>query len=216
MSGLEAIGIVASISQLVQYSAKLIAILQDISQNAAHSSKRYRRHKIQVQQVVQIAKLIRETEGLHSDLIVSHLLSLAETTKSIEEAFERTNFFAGSANKLQKCKKVLDIPKADSAIFRGFEDLERDKSCLTLCLLGNFGSLIVGIQSNVEKIPRLQGQLENIQKNLQDCTEIAEESRRIQENTVVSSEHRFCSSCGSEKRHVHETVSHDVCNLPIF
>lgn len=213
MSGLEAIGIVASISQLVQYSVKLIAILQDISQNAAHSGKRYRRHKLQVQQVIQIAEIIRATEGLQSDLIKSHLLSLAETTKSIEEAIDRTLFFAGPATKFQKCLRVLDVPKADSAVFRGFDDLERDKSCLTLCLLGSFGSLIVGIQSNVEHIPHLQGQLGDIQKSLQDCTKIAAESRRIQENTVVSSEHGFCFSCGSEQRHMYEPVSQKVCKF---
>ncbi|KAL1648743.1 hypothetical protein SLS58_001921 [Diplodia intermedia] len=215
MSGLEVLGIIASISQLVQYSVRLIGILQDICQNAAHSAKRYRRHELQVKQVLQIAELIRATEKLQSELIISHLDSLAETTKSIEGAIEKTLYFAGPASKFKKCLRSLEVSKADSAISRGFDDLERDKSCLTLCLLGNFGSLIVNIESSVEKITDSHGRLEMIHKSLQECPKIAEESKKIKEEAAVSSSHRvYYSTCGCEQKHIHKPVLSEVCNSP--
>lgn len=189
---MEVIGLVASVTQLVQYSAKLISILQYICQNAAQSAKRFQRHELQVQQVIQIAELIKATDALQSALILSHLNSLTETTKFIKEAIEKALYFAGPEKKWKKCLKFLDVPKANSEILQGFDDLERDKSCLTLCLLGSFGSLIVSIQSNVEQVPE---QLESMQKSLQDCSKVAEESKKIEENAPVSARHRLCSSC---------------------
>ncbi|KAF9634140.1 hypothetical protein BFW01_g5035 [Lasiodiplodia theobromae] len=207
MAGIETIGIVASVSQLVQYSAKLIRILQDICQNAAQSKKRYRRHEQQVQQVIQIAELIRTTDGLQSALILSHLESLTETTKSIEEAIEKALSIAGPEKKLKKCLKILNVSKADSAIHRGFDELERDKSCLTLCLLGSFGSLIVSGRSSVKQVP---GQLESMQKSLQDCPKVAEESKKIKENAPVSRRHRLCSSCECDQANMQGSTRPDV------
>lgn len=196
MSGIEVIGIIASVSQLVQYSTKLIMILNEICNKTPKSSQRYRRHEQQVRQVKQIAELISATQGLQSDLIHTHIDSLTETTKSIEEAMERTLFFAGPSSKMKKCLRILDIPKADAMVFQGFEDLERDKSCLTLCLLGSFGSLIVQIQGGM---PAMQSQVGDIQKSLQDCTEIAKESKRIRDECTDTVGHHVCSICGCQK-----------------
>lgn len=207
MSGFEAIGIIASVSQLVQYSTKLIRILHDICQNAAQSAKRYQRRQLQIQQVIQIAELIQATDGLQSALILSHLKSLTETTKTIKEAIEKALFFTGPEKKLKKCLKILDGSKADSAILRGFDELERDKSCLTLCLLGSFGSLIVSIQANVEQVP---GKLESMQKSLQDCPNVAEESKKIKENSLVSPARRLCSSCACDQTNMQGSVRPDV------
>lgn len=196
MSGIEVLGIIASVSQLVQYSTRLILILSEICNKTAKSSRRYRRHEQQVRQVKQIAELVSATQGLQSDLIHSHIASLTETTRSIEEAMERTLFFAGPSSKMKKCLKLLDIPKADATIFQGFEDLERDKSCLTLCLLGSFGSLIVQIQGSM---PAIQSQVGDIQKSLQDCTEIAEESKRVRDECTGATAHHVCSICGCQE-----------------
>lgn len=205
MSGAEVIGLLASVSQLVQYATKLVSLLQQICQDSARSADRYQRHQLQVHQVVRIARLIDKNEGLKTELVLSHVESLTITTQTLQRAIEQSVWFTGPSNKFKKCLKVLELPKAQDAIVKGFADLEREKSCLSLCLLGEFGKIIFQIQTNLDSsLPSIRERVGSIQQSLQESSEIAEESRKVEKgSTDTSCEH--CSVCTCQYKILKDT-----------
>ncbi|KAH7046724.1 hypothetical protein B0J12DRAFT_137682 [Macrophomina phaseolina] len=197
MSGLEVVGAAASVTQLVQYCVKLGALLQDICQNADKLAKQYEGRKQHIDQVLHMAQLISRTENFHqSRLIQDHVISLTKTTLSIHSEINQIKWFLCSTSKVRKCLRALEYPKFEESIAKGFADLERDKSCLALCLLGTFGHRISEIQSALEAgLPSIQEEIGSIKQHLHENSEIAERSREIERGyATMACGHGECST----------------------
>lgn len=216
MSGLEAIGAIASVSQLVQYTTTLVLKLHELYRNVENAGEQYRRYKDEIHQLLQIAGLVKSVdELLQSEIVASHIHALVKATESIEEAL-RQGYVGDITKRWKKCLKAWQWNKAEEAIAKGFADLERNKSCLTLCILGTYGSLISRIDRNLEDgIPQLQGQVGNIEYTLRSCTGLVEEGGKIRSNPSsfckVSCSNRKC-----KKMHKRNGDSNEVFAIILF
>lgn len=201
MSGLEVLGGLASASQLFQYTSTLVITLYQLYRNVEHSEERYGQYKAQIDQIIQIAKLVQSLEEvLRTEIVTAHIRALLKTTESISGALEE-GCVGDISKKWRRCLKAFQWHKAEEAILKGFADLERDKSCLTLCILGTYGAFISRIDRNVgEGIPQLQGQVGKLERSLSDCSEIAKEGFRIRSDPCFFHKH-FCSIRTCKKMH---------------
>ncbi|EKG11288.1 hypothetical protein MPH_11633 [Macrophomina phaseolina MS6] len=144
-----------------------------------------------------MAQLISRTENFHqSRLIQDHVISLTKTTLSIHSEINQIKWFLCSTSKVRKCLRALEYPKFEESIAKGFADLERDKSCLALCLLGTFGHRISEIQSALEAgLPSIQEEIGSIKQHLHENSEIAERSREIERGyATMACGHGECST----------------------
>lgn len=185
MSGLEVVGAIASITQLGQYSARLIVCLRDLSKNLDRSAERFREHRNQVEELRKIVESLNNTEGIQSEALFYPVESLLKTADSIGTTL-RKHFVSDPSNPFKKWKnraKAIQLSKAEATVLKGFDDLERQKSTLILAILGNFGGLIQRIDARLESgIPELLEQFERIESNLRSCSSITQESRKLSRN----------------------------------
>lgn len=211
MSGLEAIGAIASISQLAQYTATLILNLRALYHNIKQSGERCELYQKQIEQLIQVADLIISLEKvLQSDAIATHVRALLRTTETIEEAL-RQGSAGGDSRILKKCLRAWKWSKAEENILKGFADLERDQNCLTLCILATYGRLISRIDKNIENgLPQIQDQVGKIERSLSNCSTIVKEGDRIKADTTVLDKHT-CSHRIRLKMHKSNENNKEVC-----
>lgn len=205
MSGLEVVGAIASVTQLGQYSVRLIVCLRDLSQNIQRSAKRFQEHQKQIDELRQIAEFVRDSQGIQSVDLIPPVEALLQTTETLLTTLTK-RFVDDPSNLSKKWKnraKGIQFPKAEAAVLKGFEDLERHKSTLTLALLGSLGGLIQRVDSRLERgIPELQDQVGNIERSLRACSGIAIESRRLKRTLSGSTAASFQSSSSREHNQV--------------
>lgn len=211
MSGLEAIGAIASISQLAQYTAILIFNLQSLYRNVKHSGERCDLYREQIDQLLQVANLINSlAEVLKSEAITSHVLALVRITDTIEKALKHASV-GEEAKKWRKCLKAWKWIKEEDTILQGFSDLERNKSCLVLCILAAYGGLISRIDRNIEDgIPQIKSQVGSIERTLSSCSTILKEGDRIKDDSTFFDKHH-CSHQNSFKMHKANEENKEVC-----
>ncbi|KAF4544514.1 uncharacterized protein LTHEOB_6084 [Lasiodiplodia theobromae] len=182
MSGLEAIGAIASVSQLVQYTATLISKLHALYRNVEQSGKRCKLYREQIDELLKIAGLVDSLkEVLRSEVVTTHVQALLRTIENIDKEL-RQGCAGDISRRWKRCLEAVRWGKAEEAILRGFEDLERDKSCLALSILATYGTLISRIDRNVgDGLPQLQEQVEKIERTLSNCSISVKEEERTQE-----------------------------------
>lgn len=179
MSGLEAIGAIASVSQLGQYSIKLILRLHDLARNIDRAAKRFQSYKVHVDQVRQVVVMIKNSTDIQDDILLPHVEALLSITTDIDHTIAH-NFAVNEPKKWKKYLKGLQIAKAEEAILRGFDDLERNKSSLTLCILEKYWGLIFRIDATLGSgFPGLREQVDNIEKSLRACPVMTDDGQTI-------------------------------------
>lgn len=169
MAGIEVIGAIASASQLIQYSTKLIRTLNDLYCNIDKSGNRYQQYKDQIEQLYHVASSLQNTKRPLPRIVITHIETLFCTARTIDKALKKTLGF-GPSNKWKKCVVAVKVLAMEETITRGFHDLERDKTCLILCIVG------VQVQLLDEINTKLDGgntRVESMERMLQDRNPIA-------------------------------------------
>ena len=135
MSGVEAVGLIASISQLVVYGIKIATCLSEICQRVRDSSRRIAQHSGQVRQLVIIVQYI-ENYVDHRSLQTAHFRAQIDATleqaRSLSATLEqlRNDYSRGT---IRKYWKTIQGGK-EKEILANFDRLEKEKSSLLLCI----------------------------------------------------------------------------------
>ena len=136
MSGVEVLGLLASVSQLVVYGIKITTCLSEICQRARDTSLRIAQHSGQIRQLVIILQYIENQVGNHQFLRTAHVRAQIDAT--LEQAISlsatleqlRNDYSRGI---IRKYWKTIQGGK-EKEILANFDRLEKEKSSLLLCI----------------------------------------------------------------------------------
>lgn len=162
---MEVVGGIASISQLAQYTAKLIICLKDLSKNVHRSSELFRNYQQRANELQQIVNLIKDDDAFQAQPLNEPIQALLQTIQSLLKALKK-KFVDDPSNQSKKWKnwaKAARILEAESAIAEKFDELERQKSTLALAIMQNFGGYIHRIDT---ALPEISEQIRNVERIL--------------------------------------------------
>lgn len=151
MAGIEVIGALASISQLLDYGLKIASSIAETYKRIEGAQGRLQRYNSQIRQLTDIALLIQQNKELHIsvvcvqvDLTVTQARALLHTIQTAT-----TDYTKGSRNK--RYWKATRGSK-EKQISLGFERLEQEKGSLLLCISVVNADIISTISSNVNSM----------------------------------------------------------------
>ncbi|KAF2489622.1 hypothetical protein BU16DRAFT_160973 [Lophium mytilinum] len=142
MAGIEVLGVIASVGQIIHYGGVIVIGLHDLYQQAQHAPERYAQLANQVEQLVHTAQLIAETEALKTDLVRRHLDTLLDTVKSLDHTIKRA-LKDTSKRPGKRYWRAIWSSHREEKISKGFSRLEENKSSLVLCILGTYGEFMM-------------------------------------------------------------------------
>ena len=172
MAGIEIVGLLASVSQLVVYSIKITTCLSEICQRVRDTSLRIAQHSDQVRQLVIIVRYIEnhrllQTVHVHAqiDATLEQAVSLSATLEQLRNDYSR--------GKIRRYWKTIQGGK-EKEILANFDRLEKEKSSLLLCISVVNMDLLGDIQESHK------GNMGNEQGSW--LSEIAEEDRMVSQS----------------------------------
>lgn len=132
MSGIEVVGLVASVSQLVTYSIKITQNLSEICQRVQDGPLIVKQRSDQIKQLISTAELIQQNHFLQTAHVLIHLNETLEQAKTLSTTLERlaNDYSRGS---IRRCWKIL-IATKEKTILANFDRLEKEKSALVLSI----------------------------------------------------------------------------------
>ena len=146
---MEAIGALASISQLLEYGIKITSSVTEACKRIKGAKNRLQYYNSQIQQLTDIALLIQGNEQFQIPVVCAQVDSTVIQAKSLLYTIQiaTADYTEGSRNK--RYWKAVRATK-ESQISAGFERLEQEKGALILCISVMQASAISDISSNVE------------------------------------------------------------------
>lgn len=162
MAGIEVIGVLAGVGQLIQLSGAVISGLHDLYKRAHGASERYSQQTNQIEQLIHTANLIADTEALNTPLVARHLQTLLDTVRSLHQTL------AHALNDASRKRywKVIWSTHREEKISRGFLQLEENKSSLVLCILGTYGGIMMpAVQKTGECVKHIEGDHEEARRS---------------------------------------------------
>ena len=161
MSGVEALGIVASATQLAAYSIKIALQLNDIYTEVLLTPVRTREHLNQVKELIEITQTIEQHQSLRSPVIHCQLRSTLLQAKSLSNTLRdrAIKYTESPVLRYWALFKGTD----EKVILTGLNKLEREKSTLRLCIGIVHTDLLRDIQGSIDRLsssnmPRQSGQ----------------------------------------------------------
>ena len=152
MSGIEAIGILASATQLATYSIKIVLHLDEVFAAFQNTSTQTRGHLKQVQELIQTTTLIEQYESLWSPAVLCQLQATLSEAKILHDLL-RALTSKHSQNSFRKYWSILS-GVAEKQILSGFENLERRKSTLCMCINTVHTDLLLSIRGSIDTLSR--------------------------------------------------------------
>lgn len=133
MSGLEVIGVLASIVQVVDASLKLSASVKELYGRVRDAPDRVILHTTQIGQLIDTARLIEQTANLQTPTAHAHLLATLTQAEQIQQILEKLikDYTQGSSRR--KVWKAI-VGSEERRLAAGFDRLEKEKSALNLCI----------------------------------------------------------------------------------
>jgi hypothetical protein len=133
MSGFEALGVLASIAQLLDYSLKLSSLVREVYSRVRDAPERVATHTAQIRQLVDTARLIGRSSDLQRPLVGIHIKATLAEAESLLRILERMvqDYTKGTSKK--RIWKAL-IGAGERRMLTSFDRLEKEKSALILCI----------------------------------------------------------------------------------
>jgi N-terminal domain on NACHT_NTPase and P-loop NTPases len=133
MSGLELLGALSGAAQLVDAGLEIIKLISTLCSKLLDAPASIKKRTIEIQHLIEIARLIQQSPSLQTTLISSLLMSC------IEKANELRGILASvsariNAGKVEKYWKALGGVMKEKRILEICESLEQEKSALILCI----------------------------------------------------------------------------------
>jgi hypothetical protein len=136
MSGAEVLGILgglAAASQFAQQSLKVINFISDLDGKVRDAPESIRKQAVQVEQLVDIARLIEHNPSLQTDAIILILQSCQDEAQQLLNILWRVLAAAGDG-KVKRLWKAVDGITREKKILEHLSKLEREKTSLALCI----------------------------------------------------------------------------------
>ncbi|KAK4696133.1 hypothetical protein P7C71_g1739, partial [Lecanoromycetidae sp. Uapishka_2] len=144
MSGLEVLGALAAASQLAEQGLKITTTIYDIYRKVRDAPESIRKQTVQVEQLIDIAKLIKGTASLQTDLVASVLRDCTTDAHKVLHSLQQ--IAPGSElHAPKKLWKALAGITKEKNILEHLTKLEQGKSSLALCIATIDNSLLKSI-----------------------------------------------------------------------
>lgn len=139
MSGFEVIGVAASASQIIHYTAEIIDYIRSIFDFVTGTSCQFEQHREHLEALISTVNTIYQIPLLQTSLVRDHLEVLLGHTKTLGVVLRRYTVDLPPKS-FRRIWTALFIHKAEGHILRGLASLERDKSNLLLCITSSYGN----------------------------------------------------------------------------
>ncbi len=133
MDPLSVLGAAAASSQLLEQGAKVTKFLWDLYSKMKDSPEQIRRQIIQIEQLLSLSRLFLENPALQKDSVASMLGSCLLRAQEFHRFLGKLSV-RDSDGQFKKLKKSLDAVMKEDKIVVLFDNLEREKSSLILCI----------------------------------------------------------------------------------
>jgi hypothetical protein len=150
MSGLEAIGVLASTAQLAAYAVKAAVLFSDIYDRLKYAPERIEEHAHQIERLIDIIAYVRDKESLHTTLVFAQLKCTIKQAYSLRELLVKVLGQYTQPSLRLRCWKVLKGTK-ERQILAALQSLEREKTQLSLCLTAVQSEILQEVQIGVRR-----------------------------------------------------------------
>jgi hypothetical protein len=133
MAGVEVLGALAAASQLAEQSLNIAIFISKLYSKVRDAPESIRKQSVQLEQLIDIAKLIEHNPLLQTDLMGSILRNCVSEAEELQEILANISTAAGDG-KIRELWKALDGVAKEKRILALFANLEREKSSLALCI----------------------------------------------------------------------------------
>lgn len=133
MSGIEVLGVLAAASQVAEQGLKITGAIYDLYKKVRDAPESIRLQSVQVEQLIDIAKLIKKNPSLQTALVSSILNSCSNDANDLLDILRRVTP-ADEAYKPDKIWRALAAVSKEKTIIAHLAKLERGKSALVLCI----------------------------------------------------------------------------------
>jgi hypothetical protein len=130
---LAVLGAVSAASALAEQSIKIIRFLSDLPTKVRDAPASIQNQVVQVQQLVEIARLIEHNPSLQTSGIASILGTCGREAQQLLDVLWKLSV-AAEDGRAKKLWKAIDGMKKEKDILAHLDGLEREKSALTLCI----------------------------------------------------------------------------------
>jgi hypothetical protein len=130
---LTVLGTVAAASQLAGHIIKTTIFISDFYSNIQDAPEWIRKQDAQVKQLINIARLIIQNPSVQTDSVASILGTCLRTARKLKEVLQKS-LVIPKDGKIRKFQKGLMAIINEKDIITLFENLEREKSSLILCI----------------------------------------------------------------------------------
>ena len=129
MTGLEVLGALAAASQLAQQSVQILTFLRRIRD----VPESIRKQSVQLEQLLDITKLVKENPALQTPLIDSILSKCVVESRTLQGILEKVTADV-TDGKIKKLWRNLEGMAKEKQVLSSFAKLEQEKSSLALCI----------------------------------------------------------------------------------
>ena len=133
MAGVDVLGALAAASQLAEQSLQIAIFISNLYSKVRDAPESIRKQSVQLEQLIDIAKLIEHNPPLQTELVGSVLRNCVGEVEKLQEILASISTAAGDG-KVRKLWKTLDGVAKEKRILALLANLEREKSSLALCI----------------------------------------------------------------------------------
>lgn len=150
MSGLEVLGAIASAAQLATYVVKAAIFLSDIHERLKSAPGRIAQHAHQIARLVEVVLYIKDNELIYTKLVFAQLEHTIEEASNLRKLLIKV---LGQYTSPSIRKKYWNLLKGKNEvqILCALENLEREKTGLTLCLAAAQTELLYDVKREVRR-----------------------------------------------------------------
>jgi hypothetical protein len=132
-SGLDVLGAVAAASQLAEQCLKIISLISELYIKIRDAPESMRKDAVQIQQLVDITRLIEKTTSLQTALVDSILRVCVTEATEVIRILNKACVAVGEGHVKKLWRAAFGLTK-ERAILAHFAKLEQGKSTLALCI----------------------------------------------------------------------------------
>jgi hypothetical protein len=179
MSGLEVLGVLASIVQLLDCGLKISLLVREIYSKVRDAPESVSIHTAQIRQLVDTARFIERSRDLQNPRVDFHIkATLAEAERLLQILEHMVNDYSKGSNKRRIWKTL--IRAGERQMLTGFERLEKEKTALILCINFVHTETLGNISDGVNELIKMA----NIDRNVAALGERFDEAEKRPPNPV--------------------------------
>ena len=133
MTGLEVLGALVAASQLVDQGLKITIAISDLYSKIRDTPETIQRQSLQVDQLIDIANLIKQNPSLQTHLVDAILRTCTAEAAKLPSILAKVSATTDDG-RIKKAWKAVDGASKEKIILVLFAKLEQGKSSLALCI----------------------------------------------------------------------------------